>query len=703
MVAAPTSVVARASRGAALEARIEAAAAPILAGVVAVSFLLRLVAGGLRATPNYFPDEYLYSELGRSLVESGRPLVRGIELGSPALLQPLVTSPAWLVDDVAVSYRLIQALGALAMSLAAVPAYLLARRVGIGKPLALGVAVFAVAIPDLLFASWLVAEPFAYPLVLAAAASAVAALSEPSRRNGLLVVCWMALAAFARIQFLTLPVGFLAAVLVVGLRERRVRGALREQALPLGLFAGGVLAAGVVGFGRILGLYRSAFEGRADPLELAERVGLNLLVLAHSSGWILLPGAVVALTLALARPRSRGELAFAAFALPVLGAVLLQAALVGAVDQAQERYVFYVLPFAAVAFCLYAARGWPARAYLGLVAAALVAASATVPLAGYTAAEGKAHSPLLLGAWQLEQWLGSPASGSLALAAAAAALLGGAVVLALRGGGAAAGLGLAVAFCAVVSVAALTFDQRNSAAVRGNFLPADPSWVDALGVEDVTLVRGADGSRTEALEQLFWNRSIEHVVRLPGAEEVDHVASPRLRIDPDGTLLAGGKPLAGALLVDGYANAIRLADADLVALAPSYALWRPHGPARLSMLAAGLYGDGWLSAIGRLYVWPRPGSVTIAGRLRFMLTAPPAGEPMTMRFETKGGGVREVQLMPGVATPVELSVCSRGPWHASFLSSSRGFVGSRVVSALSTVPKLVLGPCVRRESRGEAA
>jgi hypothetical protein len=59
--------------------------------------------------------------------------------------------------------------------------------------------------------------------------------------------------------------------------------------------------------------------------------------------------------------------------------------------------------------------------------------------------------------------------------------------------------------------------------------------------------------------------------------------------------------------------------------------------------------------------------------------------------------------MPGVATPVELSVCSRGPWHASFLSSSRGFVGSRVVSALSTVPKLVLGPCVRRESRGEAA
>lgn len=705
MVAAPTSVVARAPGLATLTARVDSAAVRLLAGVVAVSFAVRLAVGWLRATPNYFPDEYLYSELGRSLVESGRPLVRGVELGSPALLQPLLTAPFWLIDDVAVSYRLIQALGALAMSLAAVPAFLLARRLGVGRPLALGVAIFAVAIPDLLFASWLIAEPFAYPLVLAAALSAVAALAEPSRRNGLLVVLFIGLAAFARTQFVVLPFSFLAGVLIVGLRERRVRGALREQALPLGVFGSLVVAAAGIGFGRILGIYRSAFDGRADPVELAERIGLNALVLAYSSGWILLPGAFVGLALALSRPRSRSELAFAAFAVPVVAAVLLQAALVGAVEQAQERYVFYVLPFVAVAFCLFAARGWPARSYHALVAAALIAASATVPLAGFTAAEGKAHSPLLLGAFQIEEWLGSPASGSLALAAAAAVLCATAVLFSFRPGAAALALGLAVGAASVVSAAAVAFDQRNSAAVRGSFLPAEPSWVDELGVEDVVLVRSADGVKTEALEQLFWNRSIERVALLPGAEELDHVASPRLRIGADGSLLHGGKPLEGALLVDGYANAIRLADADLLGSSTSYGLWRPGGAARLSTVAAGLYSDGWLAAIGRLYAWPdRPGG-TIAGRLRFTLTAPAAGEPIVMRFEAKGGSAREFRLLPGVLTPVELVVCSRGPWHASFLSSGRGFVGSRVVSARSTVPELVPGSCSRpaATSRGEAA
>ena len=706
VVAAPTVVLPRGSGRRAIAARVDSAATRLLAGIVAVSFAVRLVVGWLRATPNYFPDEYLYSELGRSLVESGRPLVRGVELGSPALLQPLLTAPAWLIDDVEVSYRLVQGFGALAMSLAAVPAFLLARRVGVARPLALGVAVFAVAIPDLLFASWLIAEPFAYPLVLAAATGVVAAIAEPSRRNGLLVVLWIGLAMFARFQFVVLPLCFLAALLIVGLRERRLRSVLREQTLTLGIFGGAVLVAGVVGFGRILGLYRSAFDGRADPVELAERIGLNALVLAHSSGWILLPGALLGLTLALGRPRSRAETAFAAFAAAVVAAVFLQASLVGAVDQAQERYVFYVLPFAAVAFCLYAGRGWPGRPYHALAATALVAASATVPLAGFTAAEGKAHSPLLLGAWQIETWLESPASGSLALAAAAAVLCAAAVVLTLRTGTAAVALGLAVVMTSVVSAAAVTFDQHNSAAVRANFLPADPSWIDRLGVQDVTLVRSAEGLKTAALEQLFWNRSIDRVVRLPGAEEVDHVGSPAVRIASDGSLMLGRKPVRGALLVDGYANAIRLADADLVATSSSFALWRSHARARLATVAAGLFSDGWLSALGRLYVWPdRPGGA-LAGSLRFTLTAPEAGEPMTMRFGVKGGSETTVRLLPGVPTSVELVVCSRGPWHAGFVSSGRGFVGSRVVSARATVPRFVPGGCRSHRpaaTRGEPA
>jgi hypothetical protein len=697
VVAAPTTVPARTLLRSALVARVDLATLGALAGLVSLSFVIRVTVGWLRATPNYFSDEYLYAELGRSLLESGRPLVRGIEVWSPALLQPLLTAPAWLVDDVAVSYRLIQALGALAMSLAAVPAFLLARRLGAGRPLALGVAAFTLSVPDLLFAGWVVAEPFAYPLALAAVLAATVALSRPTRRNGLVFVLVAGLAAFARIQFVVLPICFLAAVLIVGARERRLRASLREQALPLGVFGGVALLSLAVGVGRVLGLYRSGLDGRADPIELLERTGLNALVLAYASGWILLPGALVGFALALGRPRSRGELAFAAFALPLVVALFLEAGLAGAVDHAQERYLFYALPLAALGFCLYAGRAWPARVYLALVAAALIAASATAPLAGYAAAEGKAHSPLLLASFQVEQWFGSAGAGSLAFAVPAALLLMLAVVLSFRP----AALAFAVAACVAVSTAAVAFDHRNAAAVRDAFLPDEPSWVDQAGLDGVVLVRGPNGIRTEALEQLFWNRSVDRVALLPGAEQLDHVHAPRLRVGPDGTLLLGGRPLRSPVLLDGYAGTVRLAEARRIAASPSYTLWKPRGDARLALYLAGRYSDGWLAGGGRMYVWPETRRGRVEGRVRMTLTAPAEGGPLTIRFEGPGTQ-REVRLVPGVAKTVEFEACSRGRWQVTFVANGRGFVGNRVVSARATEPNFVPGTCDAPRRRGAA-
>jgi hypothetical protein len=684
VVAASTSVVAR--------ARVEVGTASLLGGLVALSFAVRLVTGWLRATPNYFSDEYLYAELGRSLLESGRPLIRGVDVTFPALLQPLLTAPAWLADDVWVSYRLIQGLGALAMSLAAVPAFLFARRLGCGRPLALGAAAFTVAIPDLLFASWVTAEPFAYPLLLAAILTGTLSLAEPMRRHAVLVLAFAGLAAFARVQFAVLPICFLAAVLIVGLRERRVRETLREQSLVLGGFGLAALLAAAVGFTRILGLYESALDQRAAPLELLERMGVNLLVLAYASGWILLPGAILGFALALARPRGRTELAFASFALPLILALLLQAGLVGAVEHAQERYVFYALPLAAVSFCLYASRGWPLRVHHALVAAVLLTASAAVPLAGFAAAEGKAHSPLLLAAFRVEEWVGSPGNGSLALAAAAGGLLA-TVVLASRSPRHATPIALALAVAASTAAwaGAVAFDNRNSEAVKNAFLPGEPSWVDRLGVENVVLVRGPHGVKTEALEQLFWNRSVGRVALLPGAEEVDHVHSPRLRAAPDGTLLLDGRPMRNPVLVDGYAGTIRLADADVLGSSPSSTLWRPRGEARLSLYLAGRFSDGWLAGAGRLYLWPRrPGGV-VAGRLQLPLVAPPAA--ITLRFNAKGAPPFVVRLRPNEARTVSFPVCSRGPWYVSFTSDNRGFVGGRVVSARAGEPRLLPGAC----------
>ncbi|MDP9491151.1 MAG: hypothetical protein M3P42_02975, partial [Actinomycetota bacterium] len=552
MVAAPTSLPARARPRGRAAARVDAAAIYVLAGLIGISFAVRLVAGWFRATPNYFPDEYLYAELARSLLESGRPAVRGIEIGFPSLLQPLLTAPTWLAGDVLVSYRLTQALGALAMSLVALPVFALGRRLGLDRPLALAAAALSLAVPDLLFASWVMAEPFAYPLFVAVVLVGTAALAEPSRRRGLLLVVLVALAALARAQFAVLPICFIAAVVLVGLRERRLRVVLREQALPLGVFAGVGLAVALVGVGRVLGLYRSALDGRADPVELIERLGLNGLVLAYASGWILVPGALLGLGLALARPRSRAELAFGALFLTTAVALLLEAGLAGAVEHAQERYVFYVLPLVALAFCMYASRGWPARTPLAIVTALLIGVSAQVPLAGFTASEGKSQSPFLLAAFRLEEALGSPGSGSLAIAVTAAILGLGAIVLssrpAIRNS---VVLSVALSASVAASVGAVAFDNRNSASVRAAFLPGERSWVDRAGLDGVTLVRGPDSIRTEALDQLFWNRSVDRGVLLPGAEEVDHFQSSALTVGSEGSLRSEGRPLAGPVLMDG--------------------------------------------------------------------------------------------------------------------------------------------------------
>ena len=156
-VAAPV-----AERPALAAARVAAIPARIgLPAIVLTSFVLRLAAAFAHATPLYFPDEYIYGGLARSLATSGRLAIRGSSAHFPALLEPLLTAPFWLFGDPLLAYRLTQGLNALAMSLAAVPVYLLARRLGLGSGLALGAAALAVACPDLLDASFVRADPIA--------------------------------------------------------------------------------------------------------------------------------------------------------------------------------------------------------------------------------------------------------------------------------------------------------------------------------------------------------------------------------------------------------------------------------------------------------------------------------------------------------------------------------------------------------------
>src|SRR6476659_10555886 len=90
-----------------------------LVGLVVVSIVVRTWAAWLRATPNYFPDEGIYAALSRSIAHGHLPAVRGQVAHFPALLQPILTAPAWWLG-VDHGYRAAQAIGALAMSSTAI-------------------------------------------------------------------------------------------------------------------------------------------------------------------------------------------------------------------------------------------------------------------------------------------------------------------------------------------------------------------------------------------------------------------------------------------------------------------------------------------------------------------------------------------------------------------------------------------------------
>src|SRR5207248_1726933 len=79
---------------------------------------------------------------------------RGGPAHFPALLEPLLAAPFQALFSPETAYRLTQAENALLMSLAAVPVYLLARRLQLSAGYGLACAAFAVLIPDLVYASY---------------------------------------------------------------------------------------------------------------------------------------------------------------------------------------------------------------------------------------------------------------------------------------------------------------------------------------------------------------------------------------------------------------------------------------------------------------------------------------------------------------------------------------------------------------------
>jgi uncharacterized membrane protein YphA (DoxX/SURF4 family) len=649
-----------------------------LVGIVAAGTVLHTLLGRLVVTPSVFPDEYLYSQLGRSLATTGHLKVRGVSAHFLPVLEPILTAPVWFAHDVETSFRLLQLENAFFMSLAAVPVYLIARRLHIGVGLALGLSVLAVSGPPALFAGLFLSEPLAYPLALAVVAATLAALDRPSLRAQLVLLAFVGLACFDRLQLAALPLCIAVVVVVVGLREHRIVQALREQWLLVGVTAvvalGGVTVALVHGLG-----YYKLHPHATSALQAVRLGGVSLYVLVFAVGAAIVPSAVVGLALAIVKPRTRGELAFGVLTVSFLVVTIVQCVVWGDVTRVQERYLGYTLPLLGIAFGLRVTRTERRRIPELGVASAIAAVAALVPLDGYSIDANHDIAPTLYAFARLQHVVHpAAAAGVFAIAGTILVLFG--VVdrrLALVG---------AFATSLALLVAASSWSAILTKEGRDKYLPADAGWVDHADHGTATMLVVGKAWNGQALGTLFWNPSVSRVVRMPHAAKVDWLDDPRVHVDTSGTVHLSGKPLTGDVLVQpAPASAVVLRDARAVQSFDVQTLWRPLNAVRLAVVMNNHFPNNRVLHSGGVEVWS--GKPEMAGWIVLRVGAPADLGTAHVFF-----GGRQVSVPAGQTRTVRVRACGSAPWKGGFVASPVGVANGGWSSPLLSVPRYLADP-----------
>ncbi len=631
------------------------AVAPLaLTAIVTVGALARILVVTERATPRLFPDEFLYMHLARSLARGDGMSVLGEPSPFPALLQPLLAAPLVAGADAELAFRAIQCLNALAMALAAVPVFLLCRRLALSERAALACSAVAVVTPGLMYSGYVTADALGYLLALVAVAVAVRVLARPTLGGEALLVGAIGLATAARVQYAVLmPVALLAALVVE-------RGRLRRAVRTFPLLAVLAVLLPLVGLATgtgLLGRY-AATTGFAPSGEMLGWTASTALLLVLAAGVATVPGALAWLVAAVARPSSRERSAFAAVA-ALLAAALVGASVVMTVetdsDRFLERYLVGLVPLLAVAFACWVADGRPLRHVARVTALVVIVAVAIVPLATYTEGQGRSDSPLLLAVSSLADRIG--VGNASLLAAGVATLAAGLALLATtawrRGPVLAGATGLVV--LAALSVGAHAGDLSASRTLHAEAFTGQGGWVDAERPGEVLMVQTPWSSRFDAMLASFWNTSVRRAAPLGegGIEPFDGLSQRPVSIRGDGTLLEAGRPVTTPVLfATGGTTPVFSNDGHVVSNR-FFALDTPKGPVRLGGLAEGLRNDRMLAPVGRLSAYPLPDGRCTTLRLRLTL---PAGFPTaTIEVVREGGGVETIELRHDRASTVTVS------------------------------------------------
>ena len=220
--------------------------------------------------PFVFVDELIYGELAKSLAEGGGYAVRELPTSGYSLLYPALIAPAyWLFDGVPDAYAAAKAIGAVTMSLAAVPAFLIGRRV-VRPTLALLAAALAVAVPSMAYTATLTTESLFYPLALAVAWLLLRYLEVPGWPRMVALLAVVAVAFATRAQSLAFIPAIATAPLVLALVRGNVRALRSFVPLFATLGVGAVLVVAVQAArdrspSDLLGAYGSSVTAGTTP------------------------------------------------------------------------------------------------------------------------------------------------------------------------------------------------------------------------------------------------------------------------------------------------------------------------------------------------------------------------------------------------------------------------------------------------------
>ena len=577
------------SSAAAVRARAVAVPATVwLAGIVVVSIVVRVALARRMVAPWIMVDELIYSELAKSFAASGDFLVRDVPSTGYGFVYPVLISPAFRLANVTDAYDVAKWINSVVMSLAAVPAYFLARR-AVRPGLALAAAALAVAVPSLVYTGTLMTENAFYPLFLVCALLLVLVLERPTPVRVALLLAACGVAFLTRAQAVALAPAVVTAPLLLP------RARWREFRWLYGVVGAAVVL--VVAYeaarGRspldALGAYRAATDTHYD-------VATILRWFAYHVGELDLYVGVVpfAALLVLVCTSERRRPVVAAAAALAFWVVLVVAAFASApsVSRIEERNMFYVAPLLFTALLLWIELGCPrprAAAGCALAAATL---PGVVPYSGLINGNATSDTLALVPLWSLQDTVITLDEVSLVVVAAATVLA--LLWLYLPARRATVLPALLVALYAVALWPIETnphggIHHSSLGALFGGTSNPDREWIDhavGRGADVAVLYDAPTMDKFTVWTNEFFNRSVRRVgytaERTPGG-----LPETRVTVDRRGFVHGLGSPryvLTSLPLIG-----TRAARDGLKRLA----VYRVSGRPRLAYATTGIYPDGW--------------------------------------------------------------------------------------------------------------